>query len=537
MQMKLKVLSDICAVVNRQIQDIYPALETMFIPHASGMLSEVAVTNDHDVLNHPAGRIALSIIDKQKDQDQSSFLGIAIHHDVKWFGLASKDYILALFNINIDEFSSPKDARRGIYNLVWHALDLMEVRKRPEYAHKFRSGPMIPKRSPMNLAHLNLQADIFSSVLCALQEDKNTIYNIARYRAMCTLDQKVDRIPEHYPFPIAYESTLYAFDHLQSLKPQKKEYMNLARQIALQVGRSFDDDHIINWWDLCKPSQEMAWRGFSKEQILGCAIYTCEDPFVRSTAQLVSELVDINPIKGYNVEDIYNPFINSDKNHKLHKEMIERNFEDAVTKGLSLENCEPLIAAANQQNESLTDGHFIGWCAHALQASARAFERALASGASPAQAARSEFDQTKDKTDWETLKAVSEEIVDKKRQGFGITLGTIAELCASKPGLDGVLNAVQTTMKDPSYINKLKAANELRLGLNTPGPKPASPTFSGPSTPTPSAPSLSAPVFAAAPAGPGGIGANAALAARQRAIQEHARKQKETDDTGSKTET
>lgn len=499
MGIKHETLQEICNLAALQVQELYPNLQMMFITHDKGMFHDMISESDYDLSRHPAGKVAQSILEKNNHRDTSSFIGMAIHNQVKWLGLSSKDHLLALFNINTQEFDHEDDARRAIYHMAWHAIDLAEVRQRPEYSNKFKSGPMVPKRSPMNFARLNLHADVFSSILCGLYGEENSIAKLALKRANDSLGNVSDKRAEDYPFCIATEATQYAYEELSQLKPAPAKYMYYARQMAIEIGHTFNDESIRNWWGFSEPAQDMIWRDFKKEIVLGCAMYTSEDPYVRSVGHLVHDITKIEPASGPQLEQNYNAFAQA-QSKVLHRTLIDKALEDAIEKGIQEESGKPLLTAANLQNENLIEGRIIGWCAYALQAAGRAFENALSNGMSPVVAARMEFEGTKDNPDWDTLKKIGDDVVGQKRSGFGVTLGNVAEICSGSSALANVLGALKVTMNDPSYVRKLEAANDLILGR--PEPTMAGPA---PSAPAPVQPMLQPqPMFAPAAPGLGG---------------------------------
>ncbi len=524
MATKQEILKDVCSHANRQVQALYPNLQLIFIHHNSGNFHEIVATQEHALAGHPAGRTAQTILEKHNNREQSGFIGMAIHHSVKWFGLASSDSLLALFNVNADEFNNVRDLRRSIYHFTWHAIDLMEVRKKKEYAAKFRSGPMIPKRSPMNLARLNLQADLFSSVMCALEGEQDAMGNLARQRSTDSVTPVQARRAEDYPFPIALEPAQFAYNALTAIKPSKEKFMHFAQRVALEVGRTFEDASIREWWAFSEPAQDMAWRNYPADHILGCAAFTCEDPLVRSTAHLVSDITGIAPEDVLKSGTSYNAFARNNQNQILHREIAEKTFEDAIARGVMEESGRPLITAANEQNENLTEGIILGWCANALQAAGRAFENALVTGISPAQAARMEFMGTKDIPTWDSLKKMGDDIIDQKRKGFGVTMGNIAEIGNSNPEFAPVLNSLRVTMKDPDYVRKLEAANDL---ATRPTIAPAGPAPKGP------APKEPAPAPAFIPAAPApGLGGGGRTSIRNRTIMERQRRLPQDNQSG-----
>ncbi len=502
MVIKRDTLQEICALATRQVQDLYPTLQVAFVPHAQGAFAQVVATGDYNMRRHPAAQTAQNILEKNNNREQSSFLGIAIAHQVKWYGLASSDHVLALFNINTDEFSTTREARRTIYHLLWHAIDLFHIRHKPEYYNKFRSGPMIPKRSPMNLARLNLEADVFSTVMCGLQGEKDALEILARGRAAGALTAASTHRAEDYPYVIALEATQYAYSELQASHPMRTKYMALAAHITNEVGKAFDDQSIKQWWGFAEPAQDMAWRGYSGEIILGCAISTSENPFVRAIGHLVGDISGVEPMTESNLHAVYNPFASSEANLLLHREMMEKTFEDAIRNGIREESGHPLLSAANAQNEGLLTGAVLGWCANALQAAARAFDSARTSGMSPLQAARMEFEGTKDMVEWDTLRKVGDTVIEEKRKGYGMTLASVAELCNAAPLFAPILNSLRATMREPAYGYTPNLSMGLALGSEFDNNAVmAMPAFTPQVAPA-------APAMGFAPSGPGGMAAS-----------------------------
>ncbi len=518
MPIKPNIVQEICAIARLQVQDLYPELKTIFIPHQNGAFPDIVASKDYDMPKHPATKIARTILEKHSSRDETSFIGIAISQEKKWLGLSNSDNLLAIFNVNLDQFSGPRDFRHNLYNHLWHAIDLIEVRKKPEYAGKFTSGPMIPKRSPMNLARLNLQADAFSATMCGLMGEDDAITVLAKQRAMDSIYPSSYRQTEDFPFPITLEAVEYGYQDLIKRKPEKSKYMFYARQLAAETGRAFDDSNIRQWWAFAEPAQEMAWRGFSPNIILGCAIHTSEDAFVRAMGHLVSDITHKHPEQALDEDNDFNAFANKEKTHMLHRERMEQAFEEAIAKGVYEESCQPLIMAANKQNEDMAEGHVLGWCANALQSAARAFDGAVKTGNSPAQAARLQFEGSKDSTTWEDIEKIGQVALEQRRKGNAFTLGNIAEICTQNKTFSPILGSIKMTMTDPTYIQKLAQSNDLAVK----GPSLSNAPAFTPPTPTPAAPAVS---VGMSPPTLGGGGAASRIAAINKARQEQQRVQ------------
>ncbi len=320
---------------------------------------------------------------------------------------------------------------------------------------------------------------------------------------------------------------------MEILKPEPENFIKTARRVSLEVGHTFDSANIQQWWDFSIPAQDMAWRGFKKEEILGAAINVCEDPFVRSIGYIIQEVSNLDAVSAESLEHSYNAFMDPEVNMRLHREMVDTIFEEAVTKSVDESSSRAFLNMANEQNEQLTEGRFLGWCAAALQGAAKAFERALLNGASPDQAARMHFEGSRDESgdDWNSLLDLGNKIVDQRRQGFAVTMGHIAEICHNNPAFAPVLDSLKITMNDPAYIQKLEASNDLAMKPMT----PSAPEIKGPDLAPNLAPKGPIPNMPSMPAfGPslGGGNNRTAQILRQRQMIE-AQKRKDQDDGAS----
>lgn len=509
-------VESLCQKVAREVKATHETLSMFFIIHNNININEMFALAEHEIITHRSGSAAQAIIRKQANSTASSFLGMAALQEKGFLGFTSKDHGLAIMNINTDDFETPQDVILKLYHLAWHAIDLFEIRQNPNYKNKFQSGPMIPKRSELNLTKANLQADAFATILVELKGKEGAIKELSLSRAEDSLKPETNGRPENYAFIIARDACSAALAESKTEADEKVDLLTQARKASLEVGQAFDENNIKQWWDFCKPAQDMAWRGFSQEDILGAAVNTCDDPFTRSTGLLVSEVLEIEPSASNILEYTYNPFVDTERQRQVHGEIVESVFEGVISMVEETDSSRALMNAANAQNEGLSEGNILGWCANALQEAAKAFERALSSGASPLQAARMNFEGTRGETSWDMLKELGDEIVDQRRQGFAVTMGHIAEISSQNPSFAPVLSSLQMTMSDPGYTQKLEAANDLALTAtapqtpsnefapNTPAPKGPAPKGPAPEGPAPTAaPATPAAPAASTPVGPG----------------------------------
>lgn len=490
-----------CDQVTREVASLYNGLTLHFIVHGKADFSEMLALSEHAIYTHPASNSAQAIIRKQATNNKTSFLGLAIHQKKTMMGLKTEDSILGLSNINIDEFSDENEARETIYHLAWHAIDLFEIRKEPQYRKKFAYGPMVPKRSALNLSKANLQADVFAALLTSIRDQQDGVLNIAKRRGLNSLLPVPHIKAEDYPYIVAQEACAFALSEFRNEPIAEECLFEECRKVSLDIGQAFDEASIRQWWKYATPAQDMAWRGFSKEDILGGAVNTCDDTFVRATSLMVSQITNIEPSPAAYLDHTYNAFLDTKSQAITHASLVDTVFEEAISDASGDDGSRALLDAANRQNEGLTEGLILGWCANALQEAAQAFEKALLTGSSPIQAARMQFEGNKGDTSWDMLKELGDSVVDQRRQGFAVTMGHIAEIAHNNPAFAPVLGSLKITMNDPGYLQKLEAANDLAMTPTTPanvptmapkGPTPKGPELSGPkvapnipSTPTP----------------------------------------------------
>ncbi len=512
MGMQIDLLARICHVVNRQINDYYRQLKLFCVIHHSGQREDAIVMEEHGLLSHPAGAYAINILKRKMENEDSALLGVAASMEKVYLGLSSRSHLLGVITLNADQYEDAREAKAHLYHLAWHATDLAEIREQPEYKVKFRNGPMIPRRSPMNQAKANLRADVFSAVMMALQGNKTAISELAEKRALASLTPNAGQRAEDYPYVIAMEAAEFAFREISKTSVPKNRMVRLAMQIAADVGMTFDETSIRQWWAFSGPAQDMAWRGHTREEILGAAINTSEDPYVRATGLLVSEIINIAPSTSAELACSYNAFADSDLNAKLHKDTVAEVFEGVIAQGMVENSSSPITMVANEQNRFLTEGRIIGWCASALHAAASAFENALASGRPPGQAARLEFEGARNKAPWDTVRRLGDKIIEQRRNGFAVTFTDIMEICKLSPEFAPFLESLEITMNDPAFVARLEAIHEMT---------PAAPASSF-GREAPSAPSLMHGMPAASPPTLGG-------GARQHLIRQRVMNQQQGD--------
>ena len=100
MTMDIDKVREICEQTSKRVEHSYDGLSLHFIVHPHGKLKENLALSEHDIVLHPAGDTARKILRQKHSDEKSSFLGIAIANESKFFGFKSKDHLIALYTLN-----------------------------------------------------------------------------------------------------------------------------------------------------------------------------------------------------------------------------------------------------------------------------------------------------------------------------------------------------------------------------------------------------------------------------------------------------
>lgn len=490
--------------LEKQVGALWPDVTFCTIVHRRGQRNDAAEAAFAKLDGHPALESVRQLWrGRSAGAEHSSFLGLALGRTKGFMGFGRRDELVSLMTINIDQYANTSDALFDLYHLTGQAVELIEHYKGVQNHSSLKEGPLRAKRNQLGESRANLRADIFSALMMSTLGAKDAPTKLARKRGIEALTASALHSPEHFPYPLATETTQYAVERFLGRDGGERSLQS-AHKLALNVTRTFDENNIRTWWDFTNPSQAMAWTGTPMERILGAAVHTCPDPFIKATGYLVSEIVSIPAASGGTLGGLgYNPFVSVEINRLNHERQIEETFEMVLAHGIETESSMPLLRFANQQNEGLTSGKVMGWCAQALQSSAKAFDHARARGLPAERAARLEFQGTNGQADWATLHRLNEYVTNERRNGYAVTLSSISEYAQSDQSFKPFYESVNTTMKDPHYQQRLEAVTQ-----------PAGPAM-GPSIEPAAAPSVAPSVAPAMGMAPGmGMGGGGGVRTR-----------------------
>ena len=483
MALKIDYIQDVCKGFTDYVESRYPGLALKYILHHRGQRNDAIGLEQGFFNEHPAGSIAHNILKKSKATQQSGFHGLAVLKKRFFFGFKEKLDSIGVITINLDEYGTDQAILADIYHYGCHAIETYNLLQHPKYKNRFTQGPLIPKRSPLSLAKVNLLADIFSVLILAQQGYESMIHALAAERSLNSMLAKPNGRPWHYPYPLAYQATDKIWREL--IYPKSKHYdpIKTPLEIAHNLLDSFEDESFTQWWAFCEPAQEMAWYGELPETILGAALHTSDNPIVKANAILIESALQITPANQASLVDKYNAFVKEEKQIERHSHRIEETFELILAQGILKESARPFMEAANAQNIQLTEGKIFGWCASALQSAGRAFDSALSGEREPSQAAQIEFKGAQHQIKYDGLKSVSAEIIKRRQAGQTVTMNDVKEFASSSETTQFMDKSIETTMDDPEYEKMLDNAL-----TPTPVVAPKVPTPQGPQGPAPSSP-------------------------------------------------
>jgi hypothetical protein len=463
MSLKHNTVHRTCQELSRHIAEAYPELQTSIIAHRTGKLEDSIAEREDTIRQHPAGQTALRMLNYPASMQNSFFHGLATNTTSRLFGIIKKHQILGLITINSDLYDNLTQALGEIYHLSWHAIDMAMLYRKPFYSRKFQNGPLVPKRSPLNLARANMKADVFAATMLHFDGHEDASYKIASLRARQALERKSTRTPENYPFVICYETTQQVLDEIGRPGMPKHKMIDMARKLSLDIGATYDEDAIEQWWGFCIPAQDMIWRDIAESDVLNAAVNTSNDAFVRAIGILMSEITGIPTRSDIQLEDKYNAYASTERNHELHKRKMDETFEIVMARGIQNSSSRPFLDAANDQNIDLRRGRILGWCATALQAAARAFDAANARGSPPDQAARLEFHGMQNATSWDIVNELGQKINNQRRQGYTVTLHDIQRFCDVGKRFGEIKDSLQQTLDDPQYQKQYRIVRKLDI--------------------------------------------------------------------------
>lgn len=360
-------LDHICQNTRREFRDTYKDLDLIFIPFVSGKAKEGFEKKRLEIKNHPAGA---SLIDKLKQyclmqENRTYFWGLTCQKNKGLLLNIGKKEYLAIFFIHADTIDDIADAHMEVYHLCWHALRLYEYHKNGAQEHLIEDEKVIkPQGTPIETARTHMLADAFAASLLELQ-GKKYFRKLAKKRCLQTLSATRKFIAEHFAYPATADVIASVYRDVMDILPEKLSDIEKAREVALELGETYNDAILKHWQSFALCAQQMAWMGAAPEEILSFAIYTSEDPYVRSVAYLVADILTMEPTT-LKKTDAYNPFTEHEANDRRHQKICQELTQIIFQQPATKERLQVFYQLAEKHNEMLLDGHITGWCGYSI---------------------------------------------------------------------------------------------------------------------------------------------------------------------------
>jgi hypothetical protein len=316
-------------------------------------------------------------------------------------------------------------------------------------------------------ARVNLRADLMSILFIHDDGYEEALAELAYARSMHVLTRNQGHQPERYAFPLVAQALEFAFKETIGHLSKDKSRLERYTELATELGDSVTDDQLRLWGRLCDMSQEMAWRGYKPETILGAAVHTSEDAFLKSIMYKVAEYTRTQPQELDHIHTIFNSFVMLDSNRSTHLVMIEHSFDKALEQSLASGGHKPFLEIAEMQNYEFLQGRFMGWCAGALQSAGQVFLEADTMGIPPAQAARIEFDGQSHLPTMLALYKLTKEIISLRNKGEVLQLPDLARLARKFGDVELLARSIDFTLAEQKRAADPKAKpidEEIDLG-------------------------------------------------------------------------
>ncbi|MCD8497991.1 MAG: hypothetical protein LRZ85_07915 [Alphaproteobacteria bacterium] len=409
----------ICERARRALAQIDRDVKPVFIIYRSGEF-ETALNNAKQKWERSrAGKILLKFLSEMQEPSGPQFSGIVYYNPRNLIPFLRQEQILAPVFVNIDNFIDPAEAQHQVYHSFWHILNLLNdfrlARKTPETQDYTQKKFILkPQYLKFKETRHNLIADIFGAFMTEFEQKSNFIEKLALIRAERTIQKTPGFLLEKYPYPLVAEASRLVFDDLKSAFEDINQLFPVAFKMASEVASTYGDEVIQQWRDFCLPAQEMAWLDYAPETILGNAVFTAEDPYVRTSAYLICELLEHTAEPAAN-RNLYNPYATGEKNRSLHFRACEEAFHRILSRAASMSDPSAFIEEVRRQNKQLAQGNPTGWCAYAIMESGNVFEKCLQTELTIEDVSDA-FQKALPRVNWEDILKVSRTIITMHRE-------------------------------------------------------------------------------------------------------------------------
>lgn len=465
-------LENVCAGISDNMRTVFPNFNLFFLIGPAEKKPTLVTSVLTKISGHPALNEAFLILKNwTSSPKKSAFLGLSEGQDDMLFSFKSvpEPKTLGFIAIDTSLYNELTQALHDVYALT--AIFLSTYSNHLKNPIHQNGNIFANTSSQIASARLHLKADIYSTLQLIKDGQYDAAGRLAKQRSLETLSPQPHITPEEFPFPIALDIINYTIEKQLSstISKYSTDPILSQYQLAEQITACFNIENLQSWLQFANCSQTMAWIGFTPSQILGAAINTSTNPFIKAIGHILAELTNLAPTEESHLPNGYNPFVAEEINKIRHERMIEETCEMVLMHAIEAESHIPLIRVANNQNDALLKGKIFGWCAAALQAAAKAYIGAKDRGIPPIQAARLEFQSVYLQSDWKLLQQLGQDVIENCRHGKEMTMDHLVKWSTDRIETRFLSESLALTLSDSNYIARTQKP-EQALHKNHPQP-------------------------------------------------------------------
>ncbi|PCK00382.1 MAG: hypothetical protein COA45_00960 [Zetaproteobacteria bacterium] len=468
MSVDYKTAKHICNVIRRQIQGSFPDLYIHFTVHAEDKRHQTFAKDKETISGYPAAAIEhmqtpqfLNLLKKNR----SCFSLISYDKQPGFLGFFESSTYLSICFINYERFQNENNLRNHAFHLAWHAISLYK-----NFIHQNTDEPdgdetlftdqdniLLPKLTTKQWNHRNLEADIFSASIQALQGRDNALSTLSQQRMSDTLNATPGFIAENFPFPVCLDTLDFVFENKIAHHKKNKRPATAAAEITEEIGKAYDISSIEQWRSFSIPAQEMAWSGHNPESILGAAIYTSENTYAQSIADMLAERLNIKP-ETIPLSQEYNPFTAQEANERIHKRHCRQLIENILNKIHETRKNTLIMEIIEKQSMLLQKSSLTGWCSSALIQTNTYIEQSDLSEniTSTLNHAKTVFQKETNSIPWDTLVHFSRALSNNRRNNLNQTIDDIISIAEENDEFSSIYHALTTVKEYKSTVEKEK---------------------------------------------------------------------------------
>jgi len=454
MSIDLKTSQHECNVIKRMVMRCYPRLQIQFVLHKENEREKVFSTESRQLAHHQLGKYIFEYPDQRAfkkllTKNKSRFVSIAKQDNPGFLGFFKQKSYLALCFINYDRFDSIEELRNHTYHLAWHAIALRNDYERANATQKKDSSSsskftdeyniLIPALSSQEHYHRNLLGDIFSACIQTIQGREKAFEILAKQRITYTLRASPGFCAEQFPLPMCIDTLKHVFkNNLEQYKKSKRPVLS-AVEITEDIGATYEPSSIEKWNSFSIPAQQMAWTDSDTQTILGAALYTGENTYTQSIADMIAESMSIKPQIITNLQS-YNPFTNQEANARMHRKLCLDLLYNLLARLISPEDHQIVVEVIEKQNLALLEGKAMSWCVPALIPIKELVRKCPDKSMIPdlTNQAMKLFEKEIDEIPWETLVHLHDVIFEYRRKNKTLSMQVLLKITEEDEELSSV---------------------------------------------------------------------------------------------------